>query len=144
MKTLLTAKATSKGGRAGQSQTQDGKLKFEMNMPGMPAKTGITTTPEELFACGYAACFGGALDYIAKQQKVDAKDATVNAEVSLNQDDNGFFLSVVMDVSVPNLDAAAAQKLVEATHQFCPYSKATKGNIDVTLKVNSMELKKAA
>ncbi len=144
MKTILTAKATSTGGRQGQSQTPDGKLKFEMAMPGGPQKTGTTTNPEELFACGYAACFGGALDYIAKQQKVDASGATVNAEVSLNQDESGFFLSAVMDVSLPNLDDAAAKKLVEATHQFCPYSKATRGNVEVILKVNSQMLQKAA
>jgi osmotically inducible protein OsmC len=145
MKTLYTANASTQGGRNGKSQTQDGKLAFELATPGAPTKkTGVVTNPEELFACGYSACFGSALEYVAGQQKLSVTDATVNAAVSLNTDDSGFFLSVTLDVSIPSLDAAAAQKLVEAAHQVCPYSKATRGNVDVTLKVNNQPVAKAA
>jgi lipoyl-dependent peroxiredoxin len=141
MKTLYTARATAVGGREGHAQTDDKKLSFDFASPGS-GKPG--TNPEQLFACGYAACFGGALAYIARQQKVDIGTPDIKSEVNLNQDENGFFLSATMNVSLPTLDHAAAQKLVEAAHQFCPYSKATRGNIEVTLKVNDQPLAKAA
>lgn len=145
MKTLYTAKAVTKGGRNGHSQTADGKLSFEMATPGAPTKkTGTVTNPEELFACGYSACFGSALEYVANQQKVSVADASVNAEVSLNTDESGFFLTAVLDVTIPGMDEAAAKKLVEAAHQVCPYSKATRNNISVTLKVNNQPVSKAA
>lgn len=145
MKTLFTAHAQAKGGRNGHSQTTDSKLSFELSMPGAPAKNGaVTTNPEELFACGYSACFGSAIEYVAGLQKVSAADAEVKADVSLNQGDTGFSLSVVLNVTIPNLDAAAARSLVEAAHQVCPYSKATKGNIDVTLIANDQPIAKAA
>jgi lipoyl-dependent peroxiredoxin len=144
MKTLYTAKAHSTGGRNGRSETTDGTLKFDLATPGAPNARPGTTNPEALFACGYAACFGGALDFMAKKQGIDASKAAVNCDVSLNQDDNGFFLGVVMNVSLPGMDPAAAAKLVEATHQFCPYSKATRNNIKVELKVNDQDLAKAA
>ena len=144
MKKLYTAQATSIGGRNGHTESSDGSLKLDLATPGAPNAKPGTTNPEQLFACGYAACFGGALDFIAKKQGVDAFGAEIHSEVDLNQDDNGFFISVTLKVTVPNLDKAAAQKLVEATHQFCPYSKATRGNIDVTLVVNDQKLAKAA
>src|SRR5271154_4843721 len=137
MKTLYTSKATAKGGRNGHSQTTDGKLSFELATPGAPTKkTGTLTNPEELFACGYSACFGSALEYVAGQQKISVADASVNAEVSLNTDEKGFFIAATLDVSIPGLDDKTAQKLVAAAHQVCPYSKATRGNIEVMLKVN--------
>jgi len=142
MKTLYTARATSTHGRAGHAQTDDGKISVDLSPPG---SNGKGTNPEQLFACGYAACFGGAVEFVAKQQKLDIGEANIAIEVSLHQDEQtGFSLSAVLDVSLPKLDAAAAQKLVEAAHQTCPYSKATRGNIPVTLKVNSQELSKAA
>lgn len=144
MKTLLTANAVAKGGRSGQSQTADGKLSFEMTMPGAPKKAGTTTNPEELFACGYAACFGGALDYVASQQKLDASNAEVKAQVQLNQSDSGFSLAVTLNVNIPSMDAATASRLVQEAHQVCPYSKATRGNITVTLTANNNQLAKAA
>jgi osmotically inducible protein OsmC len=142
-KTLLTAHASAKGGRNGHSQTSDGRMSFELAMPGSQ-KTGVTTNPEELFACGYAACFGGALDYVASQQKISAADAEVKIDVSLNQNESGFFLGVTLNVSVPGLDQATATKLIEAAHQVCPYSKATRGNVDVKLLVNDQPLAQAA
>ena len=144
MKTLFTAHSVAKGGRNGQSQTTDGKLSFNLSMPGGPKKEGVTTNPEELFACGYAACFGSALEYVAGLQKVNAAGAEVKADVSLNQGDTGFSLSVTLDVTLPELDAATAEKLVATAHTVCPYSKATKGNIEVTLKANSTPVAKAA
>ncbi|HEU0117666.1 MAG TPA: organic hydroperoxide resistance protein [Alphaproteobacteria bacterium] len=135
-KTLYTAHAATKGGRNGHSQTTDGKLSFELALPGGPTKkTGPVTNPEELFACGYSACFGSALEYVAGLQKVSVEGSEVKADVSLNQGETGFSISVVLTVSVPGMDKAQAEKLVQEAHQVCPYSKATRNNIDVQLKV---------
>ncbi len=144
MKTLYTAHAAAKGGRNGHSQTADGKLSFELATPGAPTSKVGATNPEELFACGYSACFGSALEYVAGQQKISVADAEVKADVSLNQSESGFSISVTLDVSIPSLDALTAQKLVEAAHQVCPYSKATRGNIEVTLRANNQPVAKAA
>ena len=144
MKKLYTAQAKSLGGRNGHAETSDGALKLDLASPGAPNAKPGTTNPEQLFACGYAACFAGALDYISKTQGVDASKAEINSEVDLNQDDNGFFLSVTIHATLPGMDKAAAEKLVQATHEFCPYSKATKGNIEVNLIVNDEALSKKA
>lgn len=144
MKTLFTAKAIAKDGRNGHTQTADGKLSFTMAPPDK-TKDANATNPEELFACAYAACFGGALAAVAEKKKIPVKNAKVTAEVSLNNDEQkGFFLSATLDVSIPDLDSSEAENLVQTAHQVCPYSKATRGNIDVTLKVNNHELAKAA
>lgn len=145
MKTLLSAHAETKGGRGGRSVIEGGKLSFEMWMPGAPKKEGVTTNPEELFAAGYSACFGGAVDYVAKQKNIQIDGPMVKADVALNLDDaGGFFLAVTMNVEIPGVDAATAESLVHAAHQICPYSKATRGNIDVKLVVNNKPLSKAA
>jgi lipoyl-dependent peroxiredoxin len=144
MKTLYTAHAKNTGGRHGHSETDDGALKVDLASPGAADAKPGSTNPEQIFACGYSACFGSALEQVAKKQGVDASGAVVSADVSLNQDDNGYFISVVLEVTVPSIDQPAAEKLVEATHQVCPYSKATRGNIDVTLKANGKSLAKAA
>lgn len=144
MKKLYTAQAKSVGGRNGHSETTDGTLKLDLASPGAPNAKPGTTNPEQLFACGYAACFGGALDFLAKKQGVDASQAVINCEIDLNQDDNGFFLSGTMRVSLPGMEKSAAEKLVTATHEFCPYSKATRGNIEMKLIVNDEALAKAA
>lgn len=136
MKTLYTAHATVKGARNGHAETSDGALKLELATPGAPNAKPGTTNPEQLFACGYAACFGGAVEFVAKQQKLDASGAKVHSDVSLNQDDKGFFISVTLSVEIPNLDQKQAEQLVAAAHQVCPYSKATRGNIEVTLKAS--------
>lgn len=133
MPVIYTARATSTGGRDGHTETDDKKISFDLSGPG---SGGPGTNPEQLFAAGYAACFGGAVQYIAKQQGLDVGRVEVRSEIELNKDDNGFFLGAVMDVQLPDLDRAKAIALVEATHEFCPYSKATRGNIVVTLKVN--------
>jgi Ohr subfamily peroxiredoxin len=140
-KTLYTARATAIGGREGHAETDDKKISVDFAAPGS-GKDG--TNPEQLFACGYAACFGGALAFVARQEKLDIGTPEVKSEVSLNQGDDGFSLSVTLNISLPTLDNAAAQKLVATAHTVCPYSKATKGNIQVTLKINDQALAKAA
>ncbi len=102
------------------------------------------TNPEQLFASGYAACFGSALEHVAKQQKVSLGQIEVKSDVSLHQDDNGYFISVVLGVSLPDVDSAEAERLVSEAHKVCPYSRATRGNIKVALKANGQSLKLAA
>ena len=140
-KTLYTAHATATGGREGHAETDDKKLSVDFSAPGS-GKSG--TNPEQLFACGYAACFGGALAHVARQQKLDIGTPSIKSDVSLNQGDDGFSISVVLNISLPSLEKATAEKLVATAHTVCPYSKATKGNIDVTIKVNDQLLPKAA
>lgn len=140
MKTLYTAHVTATAGREGTAETDDKILSLKLTRPG----TSGGTNPEQLFAAGYAACFGGAVEAVAKKQGLNVSPVTVNSEVSLNQDDNGFFISAVLDVALPTLDAATAQQVVADAHQMCPYSKATRGNINVELRVNQQPLKAAA
>ncbi len=137
MATIYTAHATSTGGRQGHVETDDKKVSFDLSSPG---SGGAGTNPEQLFAAGYAACFGGAVAFIAKQQGIELGTVTVKSSVDLNKDDSGFSLGAVMDVQLEGMDAEKAKKLVQDTHAFCPYSKATRGNIDVTLKVNGVAI----
>ena len=141
---LYTAHAKSIGGRNGYAKTDNDVLKLDLASPGAPNAKPGSTNPEQLFACGYAACFGSALEFVAKQQKIVIADAQVQADVSLNQDDNGYFISVTLNVLLPELAKDTAAKLVQAAHLVCPYSKATRGNIDVKLKVNEQPLAVAA
>ena len=140
MKTLYTAHATTTGGRDGKSETDDKRVSVKMARPG--ATEG--TNPEQLFAMGYSACFGSAVQFVAQQQKLDTGEISVTADVSLHQGDDGFSISAVLNVNLPNLDAAAAQELVEKAHTVCPYSKATRGNIEVTLNANGTAIANAA
>lgn len=135
MKTLYTAHSTVKGGRNGHGESSDGNLKFDLATPGAPKAKAGSTNPEQLFSLGYAACFGSALEFVAKGQNIDTSQTSVTADVSLNQDEGGFLISVGLNVSIPGMDKDAAQKLVEAAHRVCPYSKATRGNVDVVLNV---------
>ena len=139
IKPLFTATATATGGRNGHTQTSDGIVKADLSVPkdmGGPGKPN-TATPEHLFAAGYAACFGGALDFVGKQHKKDASKAAVTAAVSIGpREGGGFGLAVklrVEDKSLPQADLAALAK--EAHEKICPYSHATRGNVDVTLEV---------
>jgi lipoyl-dependent peroxiredoxin len=139
IKPLFTATATASGGRNGHSQASDGSVSVDLSLPkelGGPAKPG-TTTPEHLFAAGYAACFGGALDLVAKQHKQDASKAKVTCAVSIGpREAGGFGLAVklrVEDKSVPQAELASLVK--EAHENICPYSHATRGNVDVTFEV---------
>ncbi|MEJ0062465.1 MAG: Ohr family peroxiredoxin [Alphaproteobacteria bacterium] len=133
MTVLYVAQATAVGGREGHAETSDKKIAVDLSTPG-GNKSG--TNPEQLFACGYAACFGSAVQFVAGQKKIDAGVITVASEVSLHKDDKGFSISAVLNVLLPALDPAAAADLVRAAHEVCPYSKATRGNIEVTLKAN--------
>ncbi|MDX2113921.1 MAG: organic hydroperoxide resistance protein [Alphaproteobacteria bacterium] len=137
MKTLYTARATSTGGREGHAETDDKRLVVDFARPGSD-KPG--TNPEQLFACGYAACFGGAMAYLAGQQKLAMGELAIENEVNLNQDEGGFFISVQMHVKLPQMEQKAAEKLVADAHQFCPYSKATRGNISVRFTVNGQKI----
>ena len=136
---LFTATATATGGRNGRTASDDGIVKAELSVPkamGGPGKPG-TATPEHLFAAGYAACFGGALDFVGKQQKKDASKAKVMCAVSIGpRDGGGFGLAVKMrveDKSLPQADLTALAR--EAHEKICPYSHATRGNVNVQFEV---------
>ena len=137
MKTLYTAEALATGeGRDGHGRTSDGKIDVALNIPKEMGGSGIGTNPEQLFAVGYAACFHSALRLVAKQDNADISDSAVGARVSLgSNDDGGFLLAVELEITLPNVDHDTAQSLAEKAHQVCPYSNATRGNIEVTLTV---------
>jgi lipoyl-dependent peroxiredoxin len=137
--TLYTAKAHVTGGRAaGHGRTSDGVLEVDLRLPSEMGGSGGGTNPEQLFAVGYAACFEGALGVVARRAKADTGDAAIESAVSLSPDGKGgFLLAVELDVTLPSVsDPDAAVELVRAAHQVCPYSNATRGNIDVTLTAN--------
>lgn len=139
IKPLVTATAVNTGGRNGHSETTDGSVSVdlsvrkEMGGPGLPN----TTTPEHLFAAGYAACFAGALEFVASQHKKDVAGAVVTCHTSVGpREGGGFGIAVKMDVKVPSLPTAEAKALVQEAHEkICPYSHATRGNIDFALEV---------
>ena len=139
IKPLVTAVASNTGGRNGHSETTDHSVSVnlsvrkEMGGPGLPN----TTTPEHLFAAGYAACFGGAIDFVASQKKKDVSGTVVTCSTSVGpREGGGFGIAVKMQVKVPNLPADEARAIVEETHEkICPYSHATRGNIDFVLEV---------
>jgi Ohr subfamily peroxiredoxin len=133
MQILYTAEATASGGREGRSRSSDGNLDLELVPPGSD-KQG--TNPEELFAVGYAGCFHSALLIWARRMKLDAEGSTVTARVSLRlEDDRSFGLAAELEVALPKLGAQEAQELVDNAHKTCPYSRATRGNIPVEVKV---------
>ncbi len=139
IKPLFTATATATGGRNGHTESSDHVVSADLSVPkamGGPGKPG-TATPEHLFAAGYAACFGGALDFVGKQQKKDASKATVTAAVSIGpRDGGGFGLAVKMRVEDRSLAQAELAALVKEAHEkICPYSHATRGNVDVQFEV---------
>lgn len=137
MKALYTAEALATGeGRDGHGRSSDGRLDFDLAIPKEMGGSGDGTNPEQLFAVGYAACFHSALRLVARQEKVDVTDSTVGARVSIGQLDNGGFgLAVELEVALPNVDEKTAQEIADQAHQVCPYSNATRGNIDVTVTV---------
>jgi lipoyl-dependent peroxiredoxin len=137
--TLYTAEAHVTGGRAeGHGRTSDGALEVDLRLPSEMGGQGGGTNPEELFAVGYAACFEGALGVVARRTKAETGDVGIDSKVSLSPNgQGGFQLSVELDVSLPSVtDADAAKELVKAAHQVCPYSNATRGNIEVALTAN--------
>ncbi|MEZ5935950.1 MAG: organic hydroperoxide resistance protein [Alphaproteobacteria bacterium] len=135
----FTATATASGGRNGRTEASDGSVGADLSVPnamGGPGKDG-TTTPEHLFACGYAACFGGAMDFVARQQKKDASKASVTANVSIGpREGGGFGLAVTLLVEDPSLPQAELQAIANEAHEkICPYSHATRNNVDVQIEV---------
>ena len=139
-KTVYTAHATSTGGRAGTTESSDGRLKSTLSTPkALGGDDGPGTNPEQLFAAGYAACFIGAMKAVAARQKLSLPaDVSIAADVSIGPmtgKEGAFGIAVAMAVSVPGMDKAAAEQLVATAHEVCPYSNATRGNIDVVLTV---------
>jgi osmotically inducible protein OsmC len=133
-KVAYTTSASARVGRYGHVKSADGQVDYDQAHPGTTPEPAVN--PETLFAAGYAACFQGALANRAKTKGIDTSDSTVTAHVSFgSSEDGGFGLAVDLEVTIPGVEAPQAYELVELAHQFCPYSKATRGNIDVTLTV---------
>ena len=141
MKTMYTAVATATGGRNGHVKSDNGVLDLQVRMPkALGGRDDDNTNPEQLFAAGYAACFDSALNLILKQARIKTGETSVTAKVSLGQTENGGFgLAVEMAVNIPNISQEEAQDFVEKAHQVCPYSNATRGNIEVKLMVSVNE-----
>ncbi|MDD1140649.1 organic hydroperoxide resistance protein [Pseudomonas sp. TNT2022 ID233] len=132
-KVLYTAKTHTTGGRDGASRSSDGILDVKLSSPG---SSGGGTNPEQLFAAGWSACFIGAMKAVAGQQKISLPaDLAVDAEVDLGTNSGGYLLQARLNISLPGMERGAAQQLVDAAHQVCPYSKATRNNIEVELKL---------
>lgn len=136
-KVLYTAHATSTGGREGKSSTPDGVLNLTLSTPKeLGGAGGPGTNPEQLFAAGYSACFIGAMKVVAGKMKIALPaDLSIHAEVGIGPIPAGFGIQVALNISIPGLDKASAEQLVAAAHQVCPYSNATRGNIDVSLNI---------
>lgn len=141
IKVLFTAHASATGGRNGHTQADDGLISVDLSIPksmGGPGKPN-TSTPEHLFAAGYAACFGSACEFVSRQMKIIPKTITVNSAVGIGEaPGGGFGLTVEHDVEVRGVSQGDAEKIVAAGHQVCPYSRAIKGNVDVTIKVTAV------
>ena len=137
METIYTAEALSTGaGRDGHVRTTDGRVDLDLAVPTEMGGSGQGTNPEQLFAAGYAACFHSALQAVARAGKVDVADSAVGSRVHIGpKDGGGYQLAVELEVTLPHVDHAAAVAVAEKAHQVCPYSNATRGNIDVTLTV---------
>jgi lipoyl-dependent peroxiredoxin len=138
VKVLYTAEATVTGGRGeGHARTSDGALDVQLRSPQELGGPGGGTNPEQLFAAGYAACFESALKTVARRRRTDADDVSIDSKVSLGPtDERTFKLAVELDITLPQIGGDDAAELVRAAHEVCPYSNATRGNIDVTLTVN--------
>ena len=133
-KIIYRANATSTGGRDGTTRSSDGLLDVKLSVPREMGGGGGGVNPEQLFAAGYSACFIGAMKYVAGMQKVALPASTsINATVGIGQIAAGFGIEVQLVVTVPELDRAVAQAIVDKAHQVCPYSNATRGNIEVTV-----------
>jgi Ohr subfamily peroxiredoxin len=133
MKTLYTANVQVEGGRDGQARSSDGLLNLKLGMAKELGGGGQGTNPEQLFAAGYAACYESAVRYVARQRKIEVTKSSIDSTVELKaRPEGGFALAVKLNVSLPDVARDQAQGLLDAAHQVCPYSHATKGNIEVT------------
>lgn len=136
MKTIYQAQVTSSGGRDGHVKSSDGLIDFAVSIPKEMGGKGTATNPEQLFAAGYAACFENALIHIARGKKMNPGKTSVDARVSIGMNGSGgFTLAVELDVHLPDLERSVAGQIVEEAHKVCPYSNATRGNVEVSLKL---------
>ena len=136
VKPLYTAEGTATGGRDGQATSSDGVLDLALRPPVEMGGPGGGTNPEQLFAIGYAACFQSALGVVARRAKVEVEGSTVTGRVTIGTiGGGGFGLAVELEVHLPGVDGETARSLVDSAHEVCPYSNATRGNIEVTLSV---------
>jgi len=137
MKNLYKTTVTTQGGRNGHTRSEDGILDMELRKPkSLGGDGGDYSNPEQLFAAGYSACYGSALEHVAKQHNIDLGDYSVTATVKLGQTDSGNLqLSAILDTYIPGVDVETGEKLVNEAHEVCPYSRATRDNIDVTLNL---------
>jgi osmotically inducible protein OsmC len=136
---LYTTHVMTRGARGGNARSEDGNLDVSLSVPqGLGGQGGSGTNPEQLFGAGYAACFGGALQYAAGQKKISVGEVMVEARVSIgpSTDKPGFEIAVALEVTLPNLSQKEAEDLVAEAHRICPYSHATRGNVDVQLKAH--------
>lgn len=135
-KILYTAHTHTTGGREGKSSTSDGVLSINLTPPKEMGGSGAATNPEQLFAMGYSACFMGAMKHVAASKKIKIPDdASIDASVSIGPIPKGFGIAVKMDIALPNMDRTIAQEIIDEAHQVCPYSNATRGNIEVNLSL---------
>jgi osmotically inducible protein OsmC len=143
---LYTAEATATGGREGHAQTSDGRLNVDLDVPSeMGGTGGPGTNPEQLFAAGYAACFQSALLRFASERKLDLSGSRITARVGIGPlSSGGFGLAAALDLDAPRVSRADALELMERAHETCPYSRATRGNIEVTLTVGGASVERQA
>ena len=136
MQALYTAEATATGGRQGHVRSSDGVIDLDLALPKeMGGAGGARSNPEQLFAAGYAACFQSALGAVARGESTSVDDSRVTGRVGIGRDDTGFGIQVELVVSIPGVERSHAEALVTKAHELCPYSKATRGNVEVTLTV---------
>jgi Ohr subfamily peroxiredoxin len=140
MKTLYTTNVTAKGGRDGHVKSENGILELDVRTPkALGGASDDFANPEMLFAAGYSACFDSALNLVIRKSRIETGETTVNAKVSIGQIENGGFgLAVELDVNIPGVSQEEAQSLIEKAHQVCPYSNATRNNIEVKLAVTTI------
>ena len=135
-KRLYTAEATVRGGRDGHGQSSDGVLDLDIRPPVEFGGPGVGTNPEQLFALGYGACFQSAMSTVGRRLKIDTSQSAVRARVTLGSAEGGRYgVAVELDVAIPDVDRETAERVVAAAHEVCPYSNATRGNIEVVLNV---------
>jgi osmotically inducible protein OsmC len=134
-KRLYTATATATSGREGRAKSDDGILDVSLTPPKALGGSGTGTNPEQMFAAGYAACFGGAIGAVARAQKITTGPAIVTAKVTLGSVGAGYGIAAELEISLPEMARDQAEALIQAAHQVCPYSNATRGNIEVSVKL---------